>query len=789
VLSRKARIGLALAFCFASLSVFLYYGAPTLWRADYTRLRDGYEESFRFYDRHGIFLREAANTQGDHARWLEFSQIPADVIQAVLAAEDERFYSHHGVDFVALARAIIQDTAGLKIESGASTLSMQLARLIGHYPRNLFGKIRQAYASRRLEAGLTKNQILCLYVNLVPVGGGSVGLEAGAWDYFGTSLSLLSRSQIAMLAGLIKGPSVYNPRRNLEGAVSRRDYVLEKQAALGMLSASDVARAKKEPIRLAAPKDRPLAMHFTDYLLQGLTAPGKGSQGGDIHTSIDLPLNNAIQSLMRTHLAKVRSGGISDGAVVVLDNRTMEILAMVGSPDYWQGDRGRNNGTTALRQPGSTLKPFTYAAAFLQGLSPSTVVPDIPVNYLGGEDKLYEPQNYSGRNFGPVLLRDALGKSLNVPAIRVANLVGPKKLLETLHQFGFESLTQNAAYYGLGLTLGDGEVSLLELTRAYSAFANKGLLKELNPFRTGPEGPKGKKGVRVMKEDICYLITDILSDEGLRMEAFGLNNPLMLEFPIAIKTGTSSNWKDSWAIGYTKTHTVGVWVGNFSGKPTNQFYGAIGAGPLFQQVARLMHESVKRADRGPIWDRLPESVEEIRVCPISGDLPNAYCPRTKRMAVLKSSIPKQECAVHRAVEIDVRNGMIATDKVAPENRVVKVFEYLDPEYQTWLYQTNQVPPPEKPSPLNDQTARVQIVQPHPGDVYIFEPGYDPRTQSIELRALVGPGLKNLFWFVNDKVLEPAKWPYRASLAAVPGSYTIRLGSLKESSEPVSITVR
>jgi penicillin-binding protein 1C len=713
VLPPKAKIGLAWALSLASLPVFLYYAAPYLWRADYSQLREGYEESFRFYDRNGVFLREAANRNGDHARWLDYSQIPADVIDAVLAAEDERFYSHHGVDFVALARALVQDTTELKIQSGASTLSMQLARLIGHYPRNLFGKILQAYTSRRLEEGLSKDQILCLYVNLVPVGGGSVGMEAGAWDYFGTSLSLLSRSQVAMLAGLIKGPSVYNPRRNLEGAVSRRDYVLDKQAALGMMSASDVARAKKEPIRLAAPKDRPQAMHFTDYLLQGLAAPGKGPQGGDIHTSIDLPLNNAIQSLLRTHIAKVRSGGISDGAVVVLDNRTMEILAMVGSPDYWQGERGRNNGTTALRQPGSTLKPFTYAAAFLMGLSPATVVPDIPTNYIGGEDKLYEPQNYSGRNFGPVLLRDALGKSLNVPAIRVANRVGPKKLLETLHQFGFESLNQDAGHYGLGLTLGDGEVSLLELARGYSVFANKGLLKELTPFRAGPEGSKRKKGVRVMTEDVCYLITDILSDESLRMEAFGVNNPLILEFPIAIKTGTSSNWKDSWVIGYTKTHTIGVWVGNFSGKPTNQYYGAIGAGPLFQQVARLVQDSVKRADRGPIWDRLPGGVEEIRVCPVSGDLPNAHCPRTVRLAVLKTSIPKQECGVHRAVEIDVRNGMIATDKVAPENRAVRVFEYLDPEYQTWLYQTNQPPPPEKPSPLTDHAARVKIVNPLP----------------------------------------------------------------------------
>jgi penicillin-binding protein 1C len=785
---RRIWAGWMLLGAAASLFFVFYVALPRLHKAAYAQLRARYEGSYRFYDREGVFLREVVNGQGLRAVWVDLKDMPAAAIESVLAAEDERFFQHHGVDWQALARAVYQNVRGLEIQSGASTLSMQLARMLGHQSHSLYGKLKQVYGARQLEAGLSKAQILELYLNLVPVAPGSLGLEAGAREHFGSSLALLSRSQTALLAGVIKGPSAYDPRKNLAGARAPRDYVLKKLLELGRLTPAEAERAGNEPLRLAGAPPRPLAMHFTDYARQQLREQG-ASQGGDIKTSLDAGLNASVEALLATHTKKLQAGGIGDGAVVVIDNKTLEILCMVGSPDYWAGDQGKNNGATMLRQPGSTLKPFTYATAFQRGWSPSDVIADIPINYIGGEDKLYEPQNYSGRYNGPVTLHDALGRSLNVPAIRLTNSVGPAAVLETLHHCGFKSLDQDASHYGLGLTLGNGEVSLLELVQGYSVFANKGLRWDLSPWLASRHRRPVAPGARALPEETCYLVSSILGDEQLRQEAFGFDNPLMLEFPMCIKTGTSSNWRDNWVIGYTKDFSVGVWAGNFNGRPTNQYYGAIGAGPLFQQVARLVHESKPAFRSGPIWVHAPAGIEEVNVCPLSGALPNEHCARSRRMPVLKAQAPKNACRVHRELEVDTRNGMLATEKVSKAYRAKKVFEYLPAEYQSWLYQNNRLPPPERASPIDDAADKYTVVGPRQGETYIYEPGYDPTTQSIELKALVNTAGEELYWFVNGKVLESSRWPYRASLPARPGAYEIAFGTMKERSPAVNIVVK
>ncbi|MDH3976840.1 MAG: penicillin-binding protein 1C [Deltaproteobacteria bacterium] len=773
-----------LSVCFFILSFLAF---PHFLKYDFSELKKSYEESYRIYDRKGVLLREVVNSEGFHAYWVDYPDIPTALIKAVIATEDERFYKHKGVDYLALMRALFQNVTELEVQSGASTITMQLARLIGDYPRNIFGKMGQIFTARSLEAGLNKEEILTLYINMVPMGGGNIGMEAGAREYFGASLNLLSRSQIAFLTGLIQGPGVYSPYNNLDGAVARRNYVIKRLNYMGLLNSSDADRAKKEPVTLSNIDRKPSAMHFTDYVLGNIKKASSRNRGGELHTTIDESLNKNIESLLSSHIKKLQTGGITHGAVLVINNRSMEILSMVGSPDYWDGDKGSNNGTTMLRQPGSTLKPFTYAMAFSEGKSPAHVIPDIPINYGGKDSKLYEPQNYSGKFSGPVTLYEALGRSLNVPAIRLANAIGIDALLEQLHKFGFESLKKNTGHYGLGLTLGNGEVSLLELVRAYSIFPNKGYLRNINHISNSSANDENG-GIQVLDEEIGFLITEILYDENLRMRAFGFDNPLLFEFPIAIKTGTSSNWKDNWVIGYTKDHTIGVWVGNFSGEPTNQYSGAIGAGPLFQQIGRLVHYSRKESD-SPIWSHPSENVVKVEVCSVSGVIPNKHCTHKKQMHVLKVLMPKEKCDVHREVEIDIRNGMIASEKVAPQYRTRKVYEYLDPEYFTWMSQLNRQPPPEKVSPLNDNYNKFAVINPRDEEVYIYEPGYSEETQSIELRALVKVYTENLYWYVNDKILEPAKWPYKASLPMKPGTYAISFGTAKDRSEPVSITVK
>ncbi len=765
-----------------------YFFLPWCFKYDAEEVKGSYRESYRIFDRNDTLLRNIVNDDGFNAYWLNYNQIPPVVIEAVIAAEDNRFLTHNGIDILAFGRAFIQNILKMEIYSGASTISMQLARLIENYPRNIFGKIGQVFSARRLEIGLSKEEILALYINMVAMGGGNTGMEAGAREYFGTSLNLLSKSQVSLLTGIIQGPGIFNPFINKDGALIRRNYVLDKMNELDFLSDGDLERGRKEPIILVDQKKSPMAMHFTDYVMKKINhRDHEYNKGGDIETTLDENLNSNIQSLLKIHIQKVQSGGITHGAVLVLDNKTMEILAMVGSPDYWDGDKGSNNGTITLRQPGSTLKPFTYATAFSLGWSPADVIPDVPISYLGGDQKLYEPENFSGNFSGPVILGEALGRSLNIPAIRLANSIGIENLLVQFKKFGFKSLSGNTDHYGLGLTLGNGEVTLLELVRAYSIFPNKGFLGDIK-ILSDIEIPLINNRNRVMDEELCFLITDILANENLRMRAFGFNNPLLFEFPISIKTGTSNNWKDNWVVGYTKDHTIGVWVGNFSGAPTNQFSGAIGAGPLFQQVARLVHYSTGESN-DMIWKQVPKEVVNIDICPVSGKIPSKFCSRYSSVNILKSTSPSSICNIHRLVEIDTRNGFLANDQVPEKYKINKVFEYLGSEYYTWEAQLNRKPPPDKFSPLGNNSNYFKIINPRPDEVYIFEPGYNAETQSINLKVNVKYREIGLFWFINNEKYEIAEWPYETSLPIVPGRYKINFGTDKNRSEDVIITVK
>lgn len=769
-------------FALCSLAVVLIYLIlPRLLPWEEGLIQKEYEESYRIYSREGELLREAVNSQGVFARWSEREEIPEVIIEAVLAAEDENYYRHGGVDVTAVLRALWQNITRKEVFSGASTLSMQLARMVKKHPRTLWGKASQIFTALRLEAGLDKEEILTAYLNMVPLGGGNLGAESGARHYFQTPLALLTPSQAAFLAGVIQGPGLYNPEKNFEGALARRNYVLRRMTETGYLTEGQRERALKEPLQFRFIKETPKAMHFTDFVLK---KAGEGNlRGGDIQTTLNLSLQKSAENLVSDHIQKLKGEGIHHGALLAVDNSTGEILIMVGSPDYWDPKGGSNNGTTMLRQPGSTLKPFTYTAAFSRGWSPASVIPDIPISYTGGDKRLYMPENYSGTFLGPVTLKAALGRSLNIPAVRLANDVGIDYLLEKLLLFGFDSLEKGIEHYGLGLTLGNGEVSLYELVRAYSVFARKGEFRELK-YLKNQENP----GEKILHEDLSYLITDILSSENLRMRAFGVNNPLLVEFPLSVKTGTSNNWKDNWVIGYTREFTLGIWTGNFSGEPTNQLSGASGAGPLFQQALRLIHYSLKGSSL-PLWEEIPENILSVTVCPLSGMIPSEACPRSEDIRVLKTTRPQKKCTVHKALEVDVRNGFLATEAVSPEHRVRVVYEYLGPEYSSWQAARGVLPPPVKFSPYRDVEQRFQILHPHMGDRFIFEPGYNKETQSVELKASVKDRGEKLYWFINGEIYKEALWPWSASFPVKPGDYTLTIGSEKERSEEVVFSIR
>lgn len=753
--------GLALFY----LAFFELY--PALFPLSAERVGESRILSRRIHDRQGNLLREVAGEGGFKAVFCPLEEMDPFLVQTVLTIEDERFYRHRGIDPKALFRAFIQNITAARVRSGASTVTMQLARIVKGHPRNIFGKLGQMITARRLEQGMTKEQILEEYLNRVPLGKGNLGIEAASREYFGVGQSLLSKGQMCLLAGMIQGPGIYNPVDAPEGARARRHVVVERLLTAGSLTPEDAQRIETEPVSVTFFTPEPKAMHFTDFVLSA------DPPGGEIRTTLDTEMNTAVENLVRLHVESYGHHGLTHAAVVVLDNRTMEIQVMVGSPDYWDGEAGSNNGAVMLRQPGSTLKPFTYGLAFEKGWQPGDVIPDIPVNYQGSGGRLYEPENITREFSGPVLLEYALSRSLNVPAIQLANYVGTETLLATLQASGFVSLDQPAEHYGLGLTLGNGEVSLLELTAAYAMLANRGIYRK-PLWQPGPL-PEGK---RIFREETVFLLTHILSDIRLRIHAFGSRNPLILSFPMAVKTGTSDNWRDNWTVGYTRDFTIGVWAGSFSGEPNNQYAATDGVGPLFHQVANLVNSYYPTGSRR-IWENPPRGIVQRKVCPLSGKSPNPFCPVAVDVFEMEEFVDNEVCDVHRQVWV-----MDGSGEKHPE-----VFEYLPPIYASWEASMGRIPPPRTKEGQPAETEVLKISHPNDGDRFLLEPGYDEATQTIRLQAEATLRFDTVVWSVNGKRFAETPWPYEALLPVKPGTWRIQVSAGNHTSDTVTIEIR
>src|SRR4051812_26623727 len=437
--------------------------------------------SLTLLDRNGVVLRSTRAGDGSLQRWISLGEIDPDIMAAFIAGEDHRFYEHHGIDVRAVARAISQNFRARRVRSGASTLTMQLARLLRPgASRSVRTKIVQAFWALRLEAHLSKQQILEQYLNRVPLGQGTVGVDAAAALYFNASAARVSLGQAALLAGLASAPSNDNPFVAPDRARSRRASVLGRIGRYGYASRDALERAAREP--LISPRATPpfLAAHFTSRVLQWSDTTATGT----LHTSLDLPLQTALEAEVRHSVSSLSDRAVREAALVVLDNRSGEILAWVGSPDFWADTAGQVDMVVSPRQPGSALKPFLYGLAFDRGYTAASVLPDVPRAYATSTGA-YQPRNYDRRFHGPVRAREALASSYNVPAVELANRIGAGSLLNVLHDAGFASLAHSAEFYGLGLALGNGDVSLLELANGYRGLAAGGVRQPVQ-WRAAP---------------------------------------------------------------------------------------------------------------------------------------------------------------------------------------------------------------------------------------------------------------------------------------------------------------
>ncbi|WP_437805256.1 penicillin-binding protein 1C [Sorangium sp. So ce1078] len=752
-------------------------------------------------DRHGTVLRELRAGDGARARWLPLAEAGDRIQRALLAAEDRRFARHPGVDPIAIARALGQLAAERRVVSGASTITQQLARALVPRPRTVRGKLGEMALALRIEASLSKREILEQYLNRVAFGPGLRGVEAASRFYFDKPTADLSLAEAAALASMPRGPALYDPRRGAGPLERRRNRVLDRMLAAGLAGEPEVARARAEPIALA-PKGSGLgAPHLVRAVLGGALGPGAvPHEGGaaplrgrasSITLTIDRGLQREIEVLAQQTVRGLSDRDVGAAAVVVLENATGEILAYVGSHDIEDAaGLGHNDGVLALRQPGSALKPFVYELAMEQlGFTAATVLPDVALSFPA-EGGSYAPRNYDGRFHGPVRLRDALASSYNVPAVWTAAALGPERVLARLRELGLGSLDREPSRYGVAIALGDGEVRLLDLANAYATLARGGLHLPVRAVRelslSSPAGSSGAapveppaRGARVLDAARARVIVDVLADDKARIASFGEGSALDLPFPVAAKTGTSKGFRDNIAVGFTPDVTVAVWVGNFDGSSMGGISGITGAGPLFRDA--MLAAARVRPPR-PFEPPDPELLAEVEICGLSGMRPTSACPHRRRELLPRGDAAAlAPCDMHEVVRIDRRNGLRAgacPDAVVEE----RVFERHDAELTAWARAAGRPVAPDEASPLCGPLpggagvppagARVRVAYPPDGARFVLDPSVNS-LQAIRLRADVPPGVRRARFVLDGRPIEVGP-PFALDWPLVAGAHRLRV---------------
>lgn len=679
--------------------------------------------SLRILDARGDVLREVRGADGRSVP-LAGDEVPPLVRAAFVAAEDQRFAEHIGVDARAIGRALKDSIAAGDIVSGASTITQQLARRLVPRKRTLAGKVQEALWALRLSLHLDKERVLVEYLNRVPLGRGAVGVEVAADVYFGKPARALSLAEAALVAGLAHAPAREDPFRHAPQALARRAHVLARMRALGLADDAAIARALDEPLDLSFARGSQRAPHFVDALVGTLDARGLGSAVA-IETSLDARLQAAAERIVDDELAgPLANAGVGQAAVVVLDNATGAVLAYLGSRDWSDvAAHGMNDGVRSKRQPGSALKPFVYGLALARGMTASSILPDVELT-MATESGTYAPRNYDKRVHGPVRLRAALQNSYNIPAVFLAEKLGPRRVLDGLRAAGFTSLDEAPEHYGVGLVLGNGDVTLLELARAYRGLARGGVLEPTLDVTRALDGAGREVSVttsfaprRFLPGATVALLTDILMDGDARSPAFGIDNALDLPFPVAAKTGTSRAYVDNWTAGFTAERTVAVWAGNFDGAPMRHISGITGAGTIFR---RVMVEAMRDVPR-PAQLVDVARFDHARVCPLSGQLAGPACAGALEEHYLPGTSPREVCAAHVH---DVRSNA--------QPRPAAALVDVEPRYTPWARAEGFALAADVGARPRRSGEEPRLLSPRDGDVFVREPGI-PEGQGVPVK--------------------------------------------------------
>jgi 1A family penicillin-binding protein len=694
-------------------------------------------ETTKIYDRTGqVLLYEIFDPRLGDRTWVPLDQIPLYLRQATIAIEDKSFYDNPGFDIRGFARALYYYILRGQVQGG-STITMQLIKNVlippeERYKRLYSRKIKELILALEISRRYSKDKILEWYLNSNFYGNLAYGVEAAARVYFDKPVQELDLAECAMLAAVPQYPGL-NPIDAPEEARQRQHLVLDAMVRQGYITAEEAVAAKYQKLDIKAREERYdiIAPHFSIYVrkrLEEMFGPELVHRGGlRVYTTLDLDMQNLAQDIARKWIAELQAQGrnVSNAAVVAIRPRTGEILVMLGSLDYWDDKiAGEVNVALANRQPGSAFKPFTYVTAFSQGYTAATMIMDVRTAFPDPPNPPYVPENYDRKYHGPKRLRQTLACSYNIPAVKLLDMVGVENVIHTAHRMGITTLNED--YYGLSLTLGGGEVKLLDMTYAFSVFANGGVMagvpvqeprlgyRELDPVAilrvedrdgniiwqyTVPETRE------VLSPQLAYLITDIMADNNARAPAFGYESKLKLSRPAAVKTGTTSDFRDAWTIGYTPQIVTGVWVGNSDNTPMEHVPGSLGAAPIWHDFMEKVLEGL------PVENFVrPPGFEEVEVCSVSGMLPTEHCPHKVKEIFIAGTAPTAYCTVHQVFRVNRETGKLATIYTPPELVDEVVYEIFPPEAADWVREQGIPQPPTQydtaygPSPASGDVA-------------------------------------------------------------------------------------
>ena len=781
--------------------------------------------SVRITDRNGRPLYDILDANYGRHTNLSLSQIPLPIQQATIATEDKNFYTNPGVDIGGIIRAFWINLRGREVIAGGSTITQQVARnlLLDVEERNqrtVRRKLRESWLAWRVARAFDKDEILTLYLNQMYYGAMAYGIEAAAQTYFGKTADHLTLAESSLLVGLTQAPALYNPFTDPEAAKARQLVVLDLMHREGYITDEAYELARREPLNYAATPYPVTAPHFVTMVQSELDAlfdqPTIYQSGGlTVRTTLNLDWQQHAENIVTEQLARLQhpvDGSLShnarNAALVALNPHTGEIMALIGSPDYFDSEiGGAINMALMPRQPGSALKPVIYAAALAPDQpnwwTAAAMIPDVRTVFTTQKGESYVPVNFSRDERGPVLLRQALASSLNIPAVLVLDAIGMNRALDFAADLGLDTLG-DPEDYDLSFALGGGPVSLLALSTAYATFANGGsriqpnlILEVTNAAGEVVHTAVPPDPIRVMDERVAWLISDILSDNEARTPSFGANSVLQLDRIAAVKTGTTNDFHDNWTVGYTPDLVVGVWVGNVDNQPMHDVTGVSGAAPIWHYFLRTV-----LAGQPDAAFPQPSGMVRSEVCALSGLLPTDACPYRRKEWFIAGTQPVEQDSFYRQVTIDGRSGLLANNTTPIDQQLPHLVLDLPPIFYPWarseglellidLEQASSLALAE-----DDAANRIplRLIAPDPHTLFRLSPTLPTTAQKVRLEAVSPIALQDVTLWVDDEVVATlVAPPYEAWWQLKPGDHAAWVngrdaqGNLL-TSEPVFFTV-